>query len=201
MLPDNSFQCIGGQESSGSGVSFGIKIYAALIIHAKYDEDGKELEPSRTIDLRELCRNVEPNFDKIVGNASWNASQALYKALWKYYESTNTVSIERGKKQKAELLECFGDRALYVKEIPNGYCNDPCCMNLPWLIVTTKVGPIVIGWRKSVISIAWTDTDLPDAETLFPEDKVTKYGKLIHAWGYEVAKKYLDKLVSYEHHG
>lgn len=101
----------------------------------------------------------------------------------------------RDAKTKAELLECFekaGCGPIYVKEIPNEYWRTMC---EPWLLVTTKIGPIKIGWRKRVINICWEDSDLKTkAEELFPKEDVTKHDRLIHAWSYDKAVEYLRKI-------
>jgi len=98
--------------------------------------------------------------------------------------------------QKVKLLQAFGDQAIYVEEIPNGYCSDYCCKHLPWFVVTTSKGRITIGWRKRVIVIDWQDSVIEDsAETLFPNEDTTKYDKLIHAWGYDKAREYVETLL------
>jgi hypothetical protein len=66
-------------------------------------------------------------------------------------------------------------------------------------VVTTNIGRVKIGWRKRVINIDWSDTVVKKkAEELFPEENVTKGGYdnhfYIHAWSYEDAKKYLDRI-------
>ena len=109
----------------------------------------------------------------------------------------NPDSQKQALEDKQGILEAFGSRNIYVEEIPNGYCSDYCCKHLPWFIVTTNKGRIKIGWRKRVIHLEWTDTIIKeDAETLFPSKDVTKYDKVIHAWGYEKAKEYLNKLLA-----
>jgi len=98
--------------------------------------------------------------------------------------------------QKTELLQAFGDRAIYVEEIPNGYCGEYCCKHLPWFVVTTTKGRITIGWRKRVIQIDWHDSEIEaSAEELFPDEDVTKYDNLIHAWGYDKAKEYIETIL------
>jgi hypothetical protein len=85
---------------------------------------------------------------------------------------------------------------IYAKPIPNGYCSKACCEHLPWYEVTTRIGTIVIGWRKSVILINWSGTILTrSAEDIFPAEKVTKFDQTIHAWGYAQARTYLAVLL------
>jgi hypothetical protein len=100
--------------------------------------------------------------------------------------------------QRRELLECFPE-PIYVKEIPNEYNGGKLS---PWYLVTTKKGVIKIGWRKRVIVIDWSDSDIvPKAEELFGSELVDNYkptmsGKMIHAWGYDKANEYIHKLIN-----
>jgi hypothetical protein len=54
--------------------------------------------------------------------------------------------------------------------------------------------PFKLGWRKRVISIDWsrTNVSLPD---LFEGEDVTRDDTMIHAWGYDKCAEYLKKLV------
>ena len=96
--------------------------------------------------------------------------------------------------ERARLLGLF-EGPIFAEEIPNGYCGPQCCFHRKWFIVTTRIGHIKIGWRKRVISIDWERTLVTKtAEELFPKEEVTKRGRLIHAYGYEKAKEYIDRL-------
>ena len=96
--------------------------------------------------------------------------------------------------QKKDILALFPS-LIYVKEIPNGYSPDYI---EPWYIVTTHKGPITIGWRKRVIQIDWSQSEIPAnaEERLFSAEDVTKGSCYIHAWGYDKAKEYINKLLS-----
>ena len=101
------------------------------------------------------------------------------------------------KEEKDGVLSVFGDNAIYVEEIPNGYSNDEYFKMFPWFIITTKLGRIKIGWRKRVIEIDWSDSAIVfEADDIFPTEDTTKIGKLIHAWDYEQAKRYIDVLLT-----
>lgn len=104
--------------------------------------------------------------------------------------------MKQAKEEKEKLLSLFPDKS-FVLEIPNGYCSDWCCKHLPWFTVTTKVGPITIGWRKRVISIDWKQTvRTKTSNELFAKEDVTKEYKLIHAWSYEDAKRYVNAIIN-----
>lgn len=120
-------------------------------------------------------------------------SEAIYNELWKGHTLQDQERIANAAKEKEEILKLFEGKNIFVEEIPNGYCNQPCCVNLPWFIVTTPIGCIKIGWRKRVIAIDWARTiQRKTANELFPNEDVTKGAQDIHAWGYEKAKEYLD---------
>lgn len=103
---------------------------------------------------------------------------------------------EAYKVEIADIYQRAGVEAIYMEPLRNGYCPEPCCLNKPWFRVTSKIGHVVIGWRKRVISIDWKDTVLKDrsGEELFPDEKVTRLETGIHAWGVDAAVKYIQHL-------
>ena len=126
-----------------------------------------------------------------------NIRESVEKLLEKLREETvrlDPKTNEEYASTKAQLLQLFGNRSIFVEEIPNGYCPCAICnQTSPWFIVTTSKGKIKIGWRKRVINIDWKDSLIKESsETLFPNEDVTRWETGIHAWGYEKAKEYLD---------
>lgn len=104
------------------------------------------------------------------------------------------VAVER-ELERQNLLAAFA-AYIFVEEIPNGYCSRACCSQKPWYVVTTRKGRITIGWRKRVINIAWEPSVAGPAEMLFPQEEVTKLERSIHAWGYDKAKQYVQRLLA-----
>lgn len=99
------------------------------------------------------------------------------------------------KEEKEKILGLF-PVPIFYDLIPNGYCSDYCCRDKPWFIVTTTLGRFKIGWRKRVIHLEWTDTIVQKtAADLFLDQVTTQEGKMIHAWSYEKAKEYIDKVL------
>jgi hypothetical protein len=93
------------------------------------------------------------------------------------------------------MFEAAGLSPIYVREVENQYCGAICCPHRVWLLVTTRLGVLKVGWRKSVMVVDWSESDLAiEAEGLFRGEDVTKSGKLIHAWGYDKATEYLTRL-------
>lgn len=66
--------------------------------------------------------------------------------------------------------------------------------NNPWWMILTKNGPIIIGRRKRVFSISWSDTDI---RFIVTPDDVTKDETLVHAWTVPKALEYLIALRCY----
>jgi len=84
---------------------------------------------------------------------------------------------------------------IYVREIDNKYCGPQCCPHRVWLLVTTPIGVFEVGWRKRVLQIDWSATDVAArAADLFPDEDVTKGDRSIHAWGYDKAMAYIAKI-------
>ena len=97
----------------------------------------------------------------------------------------------------AELFLSAGFDCDYIELIGNEYCSQSCCYHLPWIIVTTQKGRIKLGWRKRVINIDWSESDIEsDGNEIFKDEKVTTGDKYVHAWGYDKAIEYLTKLNS-----
>ena len=61
----------------------------------------------------------------------------------------------------------------------------------PWWLVKTGCGLIRIGWRKRVIEIDWSETDIECKAT---DDPVTQEAFLVHAWTTEKAVEYLREI-------
>lgn len=143
-------------------------------------------------------REINDNDKRVLGRKIDEIQEAIMAETIKLDPKT----IERREKDRAEIIALFPE-PIFVEEIPNGYGpNDPWYSNFPWYQVTTKIGRIKIGWRKRVINIDWTETtNKLTGEELVPEGDMTKSGKYdntryIHAWGYEKAKQYIEKLLA-----
>ncbi len=127
--------------------------------------------------------------------ASHHCTQIL-EELYKSRIERDPETAKAKAETKQALLACFPSRHIYAEEIPNGYSSNCVYAGSPWFSVTTEQGRIKIGWRSKVISIDWSGSDIAgSAEEMFPDEPVTKYEKLIHAWGYEAATRYLARLL------
>ena len=135
--------------------------------------------------------NLEAEDKKAVDEAG----EKLYAAL--LLNRAKREGKDQADAMEKSLLSCFGDRAIYAERIENRYCSSACCVNRPWLKVTTTQGPIVIGHRKRVIEINWLESRIMSlAADLFYAEDATKHGKTIHAWDLEKAKEYIGRLLT-----
>jgi hypothetical protein len=122
-------------------------------------------------------------------------AEELGEALLHNSLSLDPAIQERRAKERADILALFPP-PIYVTEVPNGYCSLACCSQKPWFLVTTLKGLIEIGWRKRVIQVDWKHSEVTKtAEELFPNEEVTKFDRMIHAWSYEAAARYIGRVL------
>ena len=96
-----------------------------------------------------------------------------------------------------EIFKLAGFDPIHVETIDSQYCSEACCYKYPWVIITTEKGRIKLGWRKRVMNLDWSDSDIKlDGEEIFKDENVTKGKSFIHCWGTEKAIEYLKKLNS-----
>ena len=95
----------------------------------------------------------------------------------------------------AGLFKQAGFDPIYIEVIDSKYCSEACCYKFPWIIATTSRGRIKLGWRKRVMNLDWSDSDITAmGEILFKDEDVTKGEKYIHCWGEDKAVEYLKRL-------
>lgn len=120
------------------------------------------------------------------------------EAVQKAYAMIDPKVEQHKADYREEFVAIFRSAGLYPvysREIPNEYCSKHCCIGKPWFLIFSKLGCIKIGWRKSVINIDWSESDIrTDGEKLFVSETVTKGKSYIHAWSDESAAKYLRML-------
>jgi hypothetical protein len=126
--------------------------------------------------------------------------------VWKYFHHECNKKHLAAEEQKyfREIFEKAGFKEIRLTETPNQYC--PCEKCAPWYHVATKFGTFLIGWRKRVINIDWSNViktlkqrkKLPKKSiaSLFNGENVTKGSDSIHAWGKEKAVEYLTLIYS-----
>ena len=143
-----------------------------------------------------VASSVELDFkEERIFNAASDARDDMFQELAASAVRRDPKSKERSNKERRDILALF-DEPIFVEEIPNGYCSSWCCRHLPWFIVTTKIGRFKVGCRKRVIQIDWSECPRTcRAEALFPDEDVTKSDRMIHAWSFERAREYIQKIV------
>jgi hypothetical protein len=167
-------------ESAGVYGAFGLKILVA--VHPPVEEG----QPAPVVDLDH----------ETIRYAMGDVAKAIQKAVMVVQIAKMPQAQARAKSERENLLGVF-PQPIFVEEIPNGYCPDYCCVHLPWFIVTTTVGRIKIGWRKSVINLDWSETKgTKTSAELFANENVTKDKRAIHAWDYQRAKAYVGAILT-----
>jgi hypothetical protein len=128
--------------------------------------------------------------------------EAIQRDIFKSKEENHPDNIKERQKTIEDLKACFPS-PIYYKVISNKYWGESHYgFTTPWLIVTTTRGPITIGWRKRVIVIDWSGSDIENsADSLFSQEDVTRGDKMIHAYGYDKAREYISKLMTTETKG
>ena len=193
----------------GSGWAGGEPSHVAFVVFASdsrrrlFDKDdmrlGPSTDPSPAIaeinksKMRELDEEVMPLLRNAAALLSLNSCRADPKGL--ALRAT----------ESAKLKACFEQAGLgpiYTEEIENEYGpkSSEETVNQPWFLVTTRIGHIKIGWRRSVINLDWSRTVVKaSGEELFPKEEGDRderawEGCYIHAHGYEKAVEYLKVL-------
>lgn len=111
--------------------------------------------------------------------------------------------IERTNAWRQNAKQLFIDAGfgkVWLEEIENQYSGAGW---EPWFLAHTAIGVIVLGPRKRVYHIEWTDTLITKhGEELFPNEDVTRSRnddydnriRMIHAWGLDKAREYLTTI-------
>ncbi len=140
-------------------------------------------------------RKLDPDKDWLALN---RGAEEIKKGLETVSAQLDPKGPENRKAYRDEIELIYkeaGVTAIFMEELPNGYCSQPCCLNKPWFRVTSSIGHVVIGWRKRVISIVWKDTNIKKTgEEMFPTEASTRWETGIHAWGTGPAVEYIKKL-------
>lgn len=139
-----------------------------------------------------LPEDIKYNISYIAEKASNNINHMIKIEWAKIHEK------EKREKHISELSNYFksaGFNLIYVKVIENQYSNESWCYKYPWLEVTTNKGIIIIGWRKRVINLDWSESDIDKIGfDIFKNEKTTIGEKYIHCHSGDKAIEYLKML-------
>ena len=149
---------------------------------------------------------IEIEFDKFDSLPEETRSHIGYGASNFLQELREEIAMAWAKENEAdqreehvtELIGIFhlaGFEIIHTETIDSQYCSESCCYKFPWIIATTNLGRIKLGWRKRVMNLDWSQSDITAmGEILFKEEETTKGEKYIHCWSKEKAVEYLKKL-------
>ena len=141
--------------------------------------------------------------EELRNNISYKATdflQTIQRRIEMEWAKVN--EIDKRNNHVTELTKIFksaGFNTIHVETIDSQYCSNACCYKYPWIIVTTKKGRIKLGWRKRVINLDWSESDIKAIGTeLFKDEETTTGERYIHCWSEDKAIEYLKKLNSWE---
>lgn len=159
----------------------------------------KTIAGLESISAQDIGIKIQLRYNReLTDDERWEAQRLIEEFSKKLNRNTmlNDPAEQRKIKDERESILALFSNPVYVREIQNEYWKESV---YPWFLVTTHKGVIKIGWRKRVINIDWKESDIIIDPKDVTTDDVTKgqWGdKYIHAWGYEKAKEYLDKLLA-----
>lgn len=173
---NNRMKRLAGRESYGQQGSFKGEIF---IESAEFDSLPKEIKNEISFKAGDFLASIR---------------EAVFLEWSKINEADKRdANIEKLK----SLFTKAGFTLEHVEVMQNQYHGSSCCYASPWIKVTTQKGPILLGWRKRVINIDWSESDIKThGSTLFGKEEVTVGKRNVHAWGYDKAVEYLKKLNS-----
>ena len=142
----------------------------------------------------QLGRPITEDDERIIGSAMRELERELLAESTRNHPD-NIAWKAQWLRDARTMFATAGLAPVYVREVDNEYCGPKCCPHRVWLLVTTRVGVVKVGWRKSVMVVDWSASDVAEtADVLFAGENVTKGDRMIHAWGYEKATEYLAKI-------
>lgn len=134
--------------------------------------------------------------DEFISDILYGVLSSINDKIQEKMMSDDQALLSQLKRESEELKSLFGSEIIYVRYIENQYLNYGYFKLRKWLEVTTRLGVIIVGWRKRVIEIDWSKSDIKEkAETLFHNEDVTYGDYYIHAWGLAKAKEYIGILL------
>lgn len=131
--------------------------------------------------------------DRLISNAAYELFDALLDAGKKAQSKKEFPDF---KEQVVGMFRSAGLPPVYLHAKENEYSKN----GIPWVDVYTKIGPVTVGWRKSVVVLSWEGTVIAKqqhettSQDLFPGEDVTKGVYMIHAHGYESLARYISVL-------
>jgi hypothetical protein len=128
--------------------------------------------------------------------AAYDAARLIESAVMEAIVKADPRTRQRQQEERAALVGLFSE-PIYVAELPNGYSDHWSSKCYPWFEITTTKGRFKVGWRKRVIYVEWMkEVCEKTAAQLFPDEDVTKDGRMIHAWSIEDAKRYVARVLT-----
>ncbi|MHA1469073.1 MAG: hypothetical protein ACTSSP_00780 [Candidatus Asgardarchaeia archaeon] len=172
----DDMEMLSGLESHGGG---GIFKGFVFVKSKKYDALSKETKTHISFEASDYLQIIQ------------NKIEMEWAKVHEAKERNDHVT------ELTEIFKSAGFNVIHVEAIDSQYCSKACCYKWPWVIVTTQKGRIKLGWRKRVINLDWSESDIKAiGMELFKGENVTTGEHYIHCWGKDKAIEYLKKLNS-----
>ena len=111
----------------------------------------------------------------------------IQKEVSEYFVKLSQELIQKKLERRRKFEGAFeksGLPAVYIEEILNEYWAETDVLERalsPWFICTTKIGHFKVGWRKRVIVLDWSKTDVKtEGRMIFPDYAGTVGDNYIH---------------------
>ena len=167
---------------------FGFRYIVGDIFNNKHIDttpDPQEYAPKHVVNK---CGVIKTDIDYIVQDGDFVLVQDTK------YQHEECYVLNNANKEVKKFKEIFDKAGIpcFLKTIPNEYSN--AIYYNPWFEACTPWGKIKIGWRKRVINIKCEDIDFTN---LFSNEDTTVDKDCVHAWGWDKAEEYLEKIKDY----
>ena len=122
------------------------------------------------------------------------AADSFFSEGYYHIDCYKLYSAKKNREFFTDVFSKAGYDYYYLEDIQNEYYSDKSSpYYIPWFKVYTTIGNFVIGRRKNVVSISWSDIDI-NLLYLFEKENVTKGPTYIHAWSKEDIIRYLSEI-------
>lgn len=163
--------------------------YKQVFLTEMYGHKGKKFCLKILMDAGRELSNVDKSHIRA-------CADDLQNKIWHQTLILDPEIIKEKSEQRRQIQGLFAGHLIFIEETKNEYDNFDV---FPWFIAYTKLGRIKIGWRKRVINIDWQGSlIIGTANNIFPNEDTTKGDCYIHAWGYDKAQEYINKLLDFK---
>ena len=161
-----------------------VEYYGPQSIKCDLSVNGDVLERISPTEMQELTYKARQHVEDMIEEILLSKAKSTQGGQRDEYV-LSIASIARGN----------GLHVFHIKAMDNKYSNRHYNYVRPWMELGTNIGPIIVGSRKRVINLDWSNSwVVGTAEKLFAEETCTKGDKMIHAHSLYDLGRYFNKL-------